>query len=217
MRKDHESSNVVIKLKKSFMGTVYYVTNPHVRDKYLIPSIIESSGDKVKIYTKKNVLRDSLRSCETPDIVVCDRCTFLLNKAEIDLVANNCFNIHPSLLPYNRGYHPNFWSFYDNTPSGVTIHAIDKNIDSGGIIAQTELTFADDETLKSSYDKLRKASISLFKLTYPTIRNGIENLKLKENNSKIGITHYKQDFDNIFGRLPSGWDTEIGFVRNMKV
>ena len=44
------------------------------------------------------------------------------------------FNIHLSYLPFNRGAHPNFWSFIDNTPAGVSIHKIDKGIDTGEII-----------------------------------------------------------------------------------
>jgi methionyl-tRNA formyltransferase len=31
------------------------------------------------------------------------------------------FNIHLSYLPFNRGAHPNFWSFIENTPAGVSI------------------------------------------------------------------------------------------------
>src|SRR6056300_461455 len=34
-------------------------------------------------------------------------------------------NLHISYLPYNRGSHPNVWSFVEDTPKGVTIHLID--------------------------------------------------------------------------------------------
>ena len=56
---------------------------------------------------------------------------------------NNCgcpiVNLHISYLPFNRGAHPNFWSFYDNTPSGVTIHLINEGIDSGPILFQKKI------------------------------------------------------------------------------
>ena len=45
-------------------------------------------------------------------------------------------NLHISYLPYNRGSHPAFWAFLDRTPSGVTIHELDKGIDTGKIIFQ---------------------------------------------------------------------------------
>ena len=43
-------------------------------------------------------------------------------------------NLHKAYLPYNKGAHPNFWSFAENTPSGITIHVIDSGIDTGNII-----------------------------------------------------------------------------------
>ena len=48
----------------------------------------------------------------------------------------NIINLHIYFLPFNRGAHPNFWSFIENTPSGVSIHKIDKGIDTGDIINQ---------------------------------------------------------------------------------
>ena len=45
-------------------------------------------------------------------------------------------NLHISYLPFNRGAHPNFWSFYDDTPSGVSIYLIDEGIDTGPILFQ---------------------------------------------------------------------------------
>jgi methionyl-tRNA formyltransferase len=55
-------------------------------------------------------------------------------------------NLHIGYLPYNRGAHPNFWAFYDNTPSGVTIHEIDEGIDTGPICFQRYVNFDHDET-----------------------------------------------------------------------
>tara|TARA_B110000114_G_scaffold175747_1_gene205618 strand:- start:930 stop:1169 length:240 start_codon:yes stop_codon:yes gene_type:complete len=57
------------------------------------------------------------------------------------LSINDILNLHISYLPFNKGTHPNFWSFAENTPSGVTIHKINKKIDSGNIIYQKILDF----------------------------------------------------------------------------
>ena len=48
-------------------------------------------------------------------------------------------NLHMSFLPFNKGAHPNFWSFVENTPKGVSIHEIEKNIDSGPTIVRKKL------------------------------------------------------------------------------
>ena len=60
-----------------------------------------------------------------------------------ELVANECLpivNLHISYLPFNRGAHPNFWAFFDSTPTGVTIHLIDEGIDTGDILFPVSYT-----------------------------------------------------------------------------
>jgi methionyl-tRNA formyltransferase len=46
-------------------------------------------------------------------------------------------NVHPSLLPDNRGPDPLFWTFWrGDEATGVTIHLMDKYFDTGPILAQ---------------------------------------------------------------------------------
>ena len=40
----------------------------------------------------------------------------------IDNLKYPIINLHISFLPFNKGAHPNFWSFAENTPSGISIH-----------------------------------------------------------------------------------------------
>jgi folate-dependent phosphoribosylglycinamide formyltransferase PurN len=64
-------------------------------------------------------------------------------------------NLHIGFLPYNRGVHPNFWSFYDGTPNGVTIHLIDEGIDTGDIIFQRYITFdRNEKTFAQTHSRL---------------------------------------------------------------
>jgi hypothetical protein len=49
-------------------------------------------------------------------------------------------NIHPSFLPLNKGVDPLFHAILDGDPtSGVTVHKINENFDSGAIIKQKQL------------------------------------------------------------------------------
>lgn len=51
-----------------------------------------------------------------------------------------CLNIHPSLLPLNRGPDPLFWTFrYGEASTGVTIHQMDDGLDTGPILLQKHL------------------------------------------------------------------------------
>ena len=72
-------------------------------------------------------------------------------------------NLHLSYLPFNRGAHPNFWSFYDETPSGVTIHIVDSGIDTGDIICQKLVQFDDGErTFVETYNRLKDEIEKMF-------------------------------------------------------
>ncbi len=80
------------------------------------------------------------------------------------------FNLHISLLPYNREASPNFFSSIENTPKGVTIHQIDEGLDTGPILAQKELFFDESkETFASSYEKLILEIQMLFKENWSSI------------------------------------------------
>ena len=63
----------------------------------------------------------------------------LLKKRVLNNIIIPIVNLHISYLPWNRGAHPNFWSFFDATPTGVSIHLIDKGIDTGPIIVQKKV------------------------------------------------------------------------------
>jgi methionyl-tRNA formyltransferase len=52
-----------------------------------------------------------------------------------------CLNIHPSLLPDYKGVDPVFAALYANeTTVGVSVHLVDKEFDTGNILAQSEIT-----------------------------------------------------------------------------
>src|SRR6266704_3654398 len=56
---------------------------------------------------------------------------------ERDIPRLGCLNVHPSLLPANRGPEPLFWTFREGSQrTGVTIHLIDEGVDTGPIVAQ---------------------------------------------------------------------------------
>tara|TARA_B100001093_G_C26504597_1_gene874803 strand:- start:453 stop:812 length:360 start_codon:yes stop_codon:yes gene_type:complete len=82
-----------------------------------------------------------------------------------------------SYLPYNRGAHPNFWSFYEDTQKGISIHLINNKIDQGKLILRRKIHFKN----------LKKHS---FKTTYAILFKKLENLFIK-NYSKIISRKYK--------------------------
>ncbi len=138
---------------------------------------------------------------------------FIIKQEIINYMKNNIINLHISLLPWNRGAYPNVWSFLEDTPKGVTIHIIDKGIDTGPILVQKEVYIDEStETLKSSYEKLHKEIQELFKLKWNDIKN--KKLKITPQDSG-GSIHYVKDFKKIEYLInDKGWDISIKEFKN---
>lgn len=118
----------------------------------------------------------------------------IINENILKKIKKPILNIHLSYLPFNRGAHPNFWSFIENTPAGVSIHKIDKEIDAGDIILRKKINFNTKlnkfSTFKKTYNYLFLEAEKLFKKNF----NKIYNKKYKKIlNTYKGTFHYKKD------------------------
>jgi len=129
---------------------------------------------------------------------------------------NNCgcpiVNLHISYLPFNRGAHPNFWSFYDGTQSGVSIHLLDEGIDTGPILFQKKIQFEDEKTFIETYDRLFDEIENLF----------IENIDLIVSKKWTamkqvgnGTFHSVKDLPNEFNGWQSSIADEIKRLKNL--
>ena len=139
---------------------------------------------------------------------------FILKKEILDLFPDRAINMHISLLPYNRGADPNFWSFIEGTPKGVTIHYLDQGVDTGDIIIQKEIKFVspDVETLSSSYNKLQKEIQNLFFQNWDSIKKQTNNRTSQEG---FSTSHKVKDKDDLlFLMEPDGWNTRISKLIN---
>jgi len=115
--------------------------------------------------------RDRIKALR-PDIGVSALLGYLVPQPVLDLFPAGCLNIHPALLPYNRGAFPNVWSIIDRTPAGATIHYMDAGIDTGDVVAQREVPVEPVDTGETLYRKLERACVELFRETWPLVRAG---------------------------------------------
>lgn len=140
------------------------------------------------------------------DMIISYNYKYLLTSEIIKYPKYGCINLHISLLPWNRGAHPNVWSFLEDTPKGVTIHYIDEGIDTGKIIIQKEI-FIDEnkETLQSSYEILHREIQELFKENWKKIKNN----ELTPKPQVWGGIHFKKEFVRLELFVRKGWDIPI--------
>jgi methionyl-tRNA formyltransferase len=106
------------------------------------------------------------------DLIILAWWPYILKTPLIQIPRIGCLNFHPSLLPYNRGKHPNFWSLVEETPYGVSLHFIDAGIDSGDIVFQRPIAKGWEDTGKTLHDRARREIVNLFKENFPAILRG---------------------------------------------
>ncbi|MCH8913708.1 MAG: polysaccharide deacetylase family protein, partial [Planctomycetes bacterium] len=80
-------------------------------------------------------------------------------KAELFAIPQRgTLNLHKSLLPNYRGMPPGFWELYDGTTeSGVSVHWVDEDLDTGSIVCQRPLeipVYATSAGLSAQLDAL---------------------------------------------------------------
>tara|TARA_B100000963_G_C22237613_1_gene498575 strand:- start:28 stop:615 length:588 start_codon:yes stop_codon:yes gene_type:complete len=137
------------------------------------------------------------------DLVISFGYAYILSKEVIEKFACPILNLHMSYLPFNRGAHPNFWSHYDETPCGVTIHLIDGGIDTGPIIAQRKTKFNKKLfTFRQTYIQLKEDLEQLFLENLKILLYGTWKAKPQKGN---GTFHRTRDLPEQF----IGWDQNI--------
>ncbi len=132
-------------------------------------NIVRVFGNRI---LKKEIVKDA-------DLIISFGYRKIIKYNHLKLCKRPILNLHISYLPYNRGSHPNFWSFFENTPKGVTIHEIDKNIDMGFIIFRKKISFKDKKNLT-------------FTETHKILIKEIEKLFIKNYNRIVSGKYYRK-------------------------
>lgn len=83
------------------------------------------------------------------------------------------FNLHASLLPRYRGAAPINWAVINGDKvTGVTTFFINRNIDTGDVIAQESIGIADDDNAGTVHDRLMEIGARLTLETVNSIERG---------------------------------------------
>ncbi|WEL24013.1 methionyl-tRNA formyltransferase [Candidatus Nanohalovita haloferacivicina] len=129
-----------------------------------------------------------------PEIVISAGFEHKVPEEIIEIPEKGVVNVHPSLLPYNRGSYPYMWPLLDGTPAGVSIHYMAEGIDEGPIIDQMEVPVKPEDTAKDLYERLKSESVLLFKEAWPEIKKGVKG---RSQDLSTGQTHYRNELDDV--------------------
>lgn len=164
-----------------------------------------------KVYRIQNKLSLEMIEQLQPSFIVSFNYRHLIGKEILDAMPGRVINLHTSYLPYNRGSSPNFFSFFENTPKGVTIHLMDEKLDTGDILCQKELFFDETkETFASTYDTLMGELKVLFQENWEQIRAGRIAARKQEGE---GTCHRMLELEEIRRAHPFAWNDVIAEVK----
>ena len=94
-----------------------------------------------------------LKSLE-PEIIISVASPQIFKKEIVNL-AKHAINIHAALLPQYRGMMPSFWVLAKGEEkTGVTVHYMNENIDTGNIIFQKAIDISLEDTLHSLQNRV---------------------------------------------------------------
>ena len=126
-----------------------------------------------EVYVISNKLTPDMVKGLDPAFIVSYNYRHIIPGEILEYMLGKAVNLHVSYLPYNRGSSPNFFSFIDDTPKGVTIHEMTAGLDKGRILCQREIIFDEEkETFASSYSRLQQEIMELFKENWDAIKAG---------------------------------------------
>jgi methionyl-tRNA formyltransferase len=130
-----------------------------------------------------------------PDLLVSVGFDHLVPEEILNAPEQGAVNLHPALLPHNRGKSPNVWPLVEGTPAGVTLHYMDESFDTGNIIDQrpVETDFAD--TAKDLHRRLEDAQYDLFTDAWPGIERG--EVEVTPQDTEVGTYHSVEDFQDL--------------------
>jgi methionyl-tRNA formyltransferase len=191
---------------------VLYYTNKNV-EKSEIQDLLASRGFRVTRITERPTMTSGVGDFK---FLISDRSRFIIPKDVINHFGGNAINLHPSLLPHNRGDQPLLWAAVEGRPYGVTIHKVSENFDEGPIVCQSQVSIPSQFTLREAYNLVRLHMVSLFQAC---LDSGIipdlasKNCDLIPNVLELGSTRSREQGKAAVKILPFGWDTTIDYLK----
>lgn len=192
-------------------GTIFLTNNKNSLKLY---DWLCEQGELIRLYSEQ--IDCEVVSSVKPQYIISYNYSHIIDEKTIDFIQGRIFNLHISYLPWNKGSNPNFWSFVEDTPKGVTIHRIDKGLDTGDVLIQKQVYFDESkETFRSTYEYLNAEIIRLLEENWCDLKNGrIAGVPQIEE----GSAHTLKEFNAFLNGSNIQWDENIlDFKRRMEL
>ncbi|QTV04591.1 formyl transferase [Faecalibacter bovis] len=138
------------------------LSDEHIPEDKLIK--VDSVNDKKTIEILKQL---------NPDIVIVNGCR-IISKRVLEQIDAVFINTHEGVTPRYRGIHGAYWALVnqDKENCGVTVHLVDKGVDTGGILYQGIISIDDNDNFTTYPIYQTAKGIELMKLAITDYYNG---------------------------------------------
>lgn len=192
-------------------------------DKY---SISLHQPERQELYSYKDYIKNL-----NPDLIVVCGYKYIISGEIFNIPKFRTINIHPSYLPNYRGQHVVNWAIVNGeTKTGVTIHFIDKGIDTGEIIIQKEIPILFEDSASTLHDRIYGVACELLESVLNNISSGKTIQATKQDDSKASyfrprnpedglIDWSKQGIEiyNLIRALVKPWPGAYSYIKEKKI
>jgi methionyl-tRNA formyltransferase len=109
----------------------------------------------------------------------------ILDKEVISSFSKGILNLHPGLLPWNRGLDNIMWAILNNVPQGVTAHLIDERIDAGHVLYREAVRLSASDSIRDLSEMVHNLEMRIL----PFVVRDLKNLQIGTLDSEFGPYH----------------------------
>jgi len=135
-------------------------------------------------------------------------CRSIIGKEFLKSFENRVFNIHPSMLPTERGAAVISWRIMNNKKYVAgTIHQIDEGIDTGDIVLQLKKSMSKQKQTVENYTVETETVYKKLLLEFLKMFKNQGFCKLKKQNEKYA-TYFPRLYSEFNGAINWNWDSK---------
>ena len=209
---DIYTSTVVESLIENGHKVSLIITPEYFNESY---KVLEEAAAKynIEFVKDKNVnsgkIKDHLIKVK-PDLIIAAHLRKILHKEIFSQAAKGAINVHPSLLPKYRGLSPQHQAImHGDDESGVTVHYIDADVDTGEIIVQKKFPISKNDYILNIqikmldiYKKIVVEALGLLEdISFKPLKQDLTHVSyfgpLKKVDREIDLAKSKQEVYNL--------------------
>ena len=131
-----------------------------------------------------------------PDIMIVASWGEKFSKETFSIPKIATLNVHPSLLPKYRGPNPYFWTIKNQEQSsGVTIHLMDENFDTGDIIMQKSVDVQYPIRILDAIRHISLLYVEIVSEMMQKLKNGLQIYSVCQNDNEASYGLWRDEDD----------------------